>query len=179
VTFPEDYAAPRHLARYSNHPADMVNWWDAVAFCHWLSKEDLVFRLPTEFEWQLAATGGDSAYIYPWGAAWDPRDEPWRANTFESGLGCTTAVGMYPAGASLEGVLDLAGTVWEWCSNSFDDPGRAVPAASRDLRAVRGGSWINSQGFARSTVRGRYLPSHRGGGVGFRVVCSSASTVSD
>jgi formylglycine-generating enzyme required for sulfatase activity len=61
VTFPEDYAAPRHLARHGNHPADMVNWWDAVAFCHWLSK-DLVFRLPTEFEWQLAATGGDSAY---------------------------------------------------------------------------------------------------------------------
>lgn len=178
VTFPEDYAAPRHLARHSNHPADMVSWWDAVAFCHWLSK-DLAFRLPTEFEWQLAATSGDSAYIYPWGAAWDPRDEPWRANTFESGLGRTTAVGMYPAGTSLEGVLDLAGTVWEWCSNSFDDPGRAVPAASRDLRAVRGGSWIQSQGFARSTVRGRYLPSHRGGGVGFRVVCSSASMVSD
>lgn len=143
MTFPEDYAVPRHLARHSNHPADMVNWWDAVAFCHWLSK-DLVLRLPTEFEWQLAATGGDSAYIYPWGAAWDPRDEPWRANTFESGLGCTTAVGMYPAGTSLDGVLDLAGTVWEWCSTaSMIRAGRSLqPAGTFGRCAVDPGSIV-------------------------------------
>jgi formylglycine-generating enzyme required for sulfatase activity len=177
---------PKHRARHGNHPADSVNWYDSIAFCYWLSTRlGMEVRLPTEFEWQQAATGGDPARIYPWGAEWDPEQEPWRANTFESGLGRSTAVGMYPAGASPADVLDLAGTLWEWCLDPFESSktrgetwfGRLLSKRSveEDRRVLRGGSWNDFQGFARSAFRLRFNPLYRFNNIGFCVVCSSPS----
>jgi formylglycine-generating enzyme required for sulfatase activity len=133
-------------------------------------------RLPTEFEWQQAATGGDPARIYPWGADWDPAQEPWRANTLESELVRSTAAGMYSAGASPAGVLDMAGTVWEWCLNLFEQPEVKEFSMSKNLHVLRGGSWLNSRVNARSSVRRRSFPVNRDFNVGFRVVCSSPSS---
>jgi formylglycine-generating enzyme required for sulfatase activity len=179
VEFPADYPPPKHRARYSNYPADSVNWLDAAAFCHWLSARfGFDIRLPTEYEWQHAATGGDSARIYPWGSDWDPQKEPWRANTAESGLNRSTAVGFYPLGASQAGILDMAGTVYEWCGNAFDDPDSTVFAGCKEIRPVRrGGSWDDIQDFARCADRGRRDPPYRLDGFGFRVVSSSASLI--
>jgi formylglycine-generating enzyme required for sulfatase activity len=178
VDLPSSYPPPKHRARHGNHPADSVNWWDAQAFCHWLgARVKFEVRLPTEAEWQLAATGGDAERIYPWGGEWDPKQEPWRANTFESGLGRSTAVGMYPAGASPAGIMDMAGTLWEWCQNAFDDPDTTeYPTASEDRRVLRGGSWPDNRAFARSAFRIRGNPDYRFNGRGFRVVCSSPSS---
>ncbi len=172
---PADYPPPKHRAGYGNHPADSVNWWDAVVWCRWLSARlGHEIRLPTEFEWQLAATRGDPARTYPWGPDWDPQQEPWRANTVESGLNRSTAVGLYPSGVSPAGVLDMAGTLWEWCLNSFEDPeNTGLPADQQDRRVLRGGSWYDDQALARSGIRLRLSPSNRGGSVGFRVLCSS------
>ena len=177
--FPEEippkYPPPKHRASHGNHPADSVNWWDAMAFCHWLSTcLSLETRLPTEFEWQLAANGGDTNRIYPWGFEWEPSQEYWRANTAESGLGCSTAVGLYPFGASPAGVLDLAGSLWEWCLNAFDHPDdTSFPKNHTDRRVLRGGSWHADQACARSTNRSRYSPHYRFDFIGFRVACSS------
>jgi hypothetical protein len=119
-----------------NHPAANVSWYDAVAFCQWLSvRSGHQVRLPTEWEWQQAATGGDPANKYPWGAEWDSRC----ANTNESSLNRTTAVGMYPHGASSVGALDLSGNVWEWCVKEYGAPER-VGLTGTAPRAVRGGS---------------------------------------
>ena len=86
-----------------NHPAENVSWYDAVAFCRWLSGHlGFEVRLPNDSEWQQAATGGNTSYAYAWGAQWDGT----RANTWESRLGRTSAIGMYPHGASVQGVLD-------------------------------------------------------------------------
>ncbi len=77
-----------------------------MAFCHWLSaRSGLEVRLPTEFEWQCAAIGADPGQgeprrVYPWGRDWDPKRQPWRANTIESELNHSTAVGLYPLGAA-------------------------------------------------------------------------------
>src|SRR4029077_7884913 len=104
------------FGRFGNHPAVYVSWFDAVAFCRWLSRRvGLDIRLPDEWQWQLAATGGDERNVFPWGADWNVNQEPWRANTFESRLRQSTALGMYPAGATLgqAAILDMAGTVWE------------------------------------------------------------------
>jgi hypothetical protein len=117
-----------------NCPAENVSWWDAMAFCRWLTARlGFEVRLPTEAEWQQAATGGDPGKEYPWGDWLEGR-----ANTTESRLGRTTAVGMYPGGASSHGVLDLAGNVWEWCLTRYDEPRKEAAGDAR--RVVRGGS---------------------------------------
>ncbi len=166
------------FGRFGNHPAVYVSWFDAVAFCRWLSRRlGFTVRLPDEWEWQQAATGGNPARKYPWAPDWDPAQEPWRANTFESRLGQPTAVGMYPAGATPADILDMAGTVWEWCLNKYDKP---EVTQSRDddfdSRVLRGGSWNVNQDYARSAYRLRDDPSSRVNDIGFRVVCSSPSS---
>ena len=66
---------------------------------------------------------------------------------------------MYPAGASATDVLDMAGTVWEWCLNKFEAPEETSSGASDfDRRVLRGGSWCNGQDYARSAYRLRWQP---------------------
>jgi hypothetical protein len=130
-----------------NHPAENVSWYDAVAFCRWLSARlGCDIRLPTEWEWQQAATGRDAARGYPWGVDWHST----YANIYESGLSRTTAVGLYPQGASPVGALDMSGNVWEWCLNEYDNL-RRTGLSGDARRAVRGGSWRGSQPYARAS----------------------------
>jgi formylglycine-generating enzyme required for sulfatase activity len=152
-----------------NHPADTLCWLEAVAFCRWLTaKLGYEVRLPTEWEWQQAATGGDAANAYPWGESWDSD----RANTFESGLNRTTAVGLYSHGASPAGALDMSGNEWEWCLNEYENPKR-VELTGDSRRSVRGGSWLDYRVFARCAVRYGSLPDDRYYNFGFRVCCAS------
>ena len=58
-------------------------------------------------------------------------------------------MGIYPEGASTEGVLDLSGNVWEWCLNEYDKPDRVQPGGE-ESRVLRGGSWFSSLDFARA-----------------------------
>jgi formylglycine-generating enzyme required for sulfatase activity len=154
---------------YANHPMTDVNWFEALAFCSWLSaRRGYTVRLPTEWEWQQAATGGDPGHVYPWGPKW----EDGRANTYESELRALTAVGCYPHGASPQGVEDLAGTVWEWCQNQYDRP-KVIEVTGEARRVLRGGSWISGDDYARSVARNDHYPDDRYTYVGFRVVRSS------
>jgi formylglycine-generating enzyme required for sulfatase activity len=152
----EDLAGEQYR-RQDNHPAENVSWYDAIAFCRWLSARlGYEVRLPTEWEWQQAATGGKRTYEYPWGADWQPE----YANTYESGLSRTTAVGLYPRGASPVGALDMAGNVWEWCLNEYDKP-RRTDLSGDAHRVVRGGSWDNVRDDARASYRFWSLPAAR------------------
>ncbi len=198
---PDSYAPPKHRARHGNHPADSVNWYDAVIFCHWLSARlGFEVRLPTEFEWQWAAVAEGVSAVgrnkpapagvsgelagpmpetvakrpysglplnYPWGQEWNPEQEPWRANSYESDLGRATAVGMYPGGASSSGLLDLSGTVWEWCQNTSEDPDD-VAFSTGAARVLRGGSWTDYARICRSAYRYDYQPDYRNDIMGFR-----------
>jgi formylglycine-generating enzyme required for sulfatase activity len=159
----------RQFNSYANHPAENICWFEALAFCRWLS--DWLGRdidLPTEWQWQQAATGGKPENVYPWGDEWGNR----RANTYESELNRTTAVGLYPNGVSPVGALDMAGNVWEWCRNEFDRPGRVGPTGEA-RRVVRGGSCNRDQEHARAAFRFHSDPDYRSSRVGFRVVCTS------
>jgi hypothetical protein len=162
--------------RAGNRPAEFVSWYDAMAFCRWLSSRlHFEVRLPTEYEWEAAATSGEVSCGYPWGGEWDPR----RANTEESGLNRTTAVGIYPHGASRSGVMDLSGNVWEWCFHTYLSPFDVQQRSDRrrDLttpigaepRAVRGGGWSWGHEFASVTRRDRDLPDYRSRDHGFRL----------
>ncbi|MER2517774.1 MAG: SUMF1/EgtB/PvdO family nonheme iron enzyme [Candidatus Accumulibacter phosphatis] len=131
-----------------NQPAGNVTWIEAMAYCQWLSVTlGFPVRLPTEWEWQQAATGGDPRSEFPWGE-W----QEGRANTVDSELGRMTAVGLYPQGASAQGVLDLTGNTWDWCLNKFDTPSDATLAVDA-RRVVRGGSWGGDRHHARCASR--------------------------
>jgi hypothetical protein len=159
----------QQLRPYASYPADNVACWDAMAFCRWLSRRlGFEVRLPEEWEWQWAAQGADRHFTYPWGSEW----QEGVANTAEAGIGRTTAVGMYLGGRSAQGVYDLAGNVWEWCRNEYNEPNKTQPGGD-ESRVVRGGSWNGGRGGARAGSRFNRRPGGRGGGGGFRLVCAS------
>jgi hypothetical protein len=159
----------RHDTPVDNQPAQEVSWYDAVAYTRWLSsKLEHEIRLPSEWEWQQAASGGDPDLLYPWG---QERGQ-FTANTRESLLRRATAVGMYPKGESPVGALDMSGTVLEWCTNEFADPDRVqIGGAAR--RVARGGSWFLIASYARTIARTGHDPYLRFNSVGLRLAADS------
>lgn len=151
-----------------NHPVTDVSWYDATAFCRWVSdRVGYEVRLPDEREWQWAAQSAEANFAYPWGAEW----QEGVANTKEAKLERTTAVGMYPGGQSRQHVADLAGNVWEWGRNTYQNP-QETAAVDEGSQVLSGGSWEDDQEFAHAFF-GDVHPLERLGHIGFRVVCSS------
>lgn len=146
----------------ANQPVYTVSPEEASRYCAWLAEATgRPFRLPTEAEWEHAATGGDGRQ-YPWGNEWDPA----RANTAEAGPLTTTPVGVYPHGASPFGLLDLAGNVEEFVADDYrpypgaetvDDDLTATHGAS--YRIARGGSFARHGDLARCARRHGWYPS--------------------
>ncbi|MBI5707811.1 MAG: SUMF1/EgtB/PvdO family nonheme iron enzyme [Armatimonadetes bacterium] len=96
------------------YPVCYVNWHHAKAFCVWLSmKSGLNVHLPTDAQWTLAASGVQGR-TYPWGNAWDPKRCNWGDEGKVDGYMESAPVGSFPRGATPEGVLDMAGNIWEW-----------------------------------------------------------------
>ncbi|MBN8592400.1 MAG: SUMF1/EgtB/PvdO family nonheme iron enzyme [Anaerolineae bacterium] len=157
---------------FTNHPRDMVSWVEAIAFCRWLTARTAlpagqVIRLPSEWEWQQAATGGQTNFTYPWGEFGDLN----RMNTAASQLDEVTAVGMYPAGSSMVGALDLCGNLAEWCLNGPED---TLPNLSHDTRRiVRGGSYADLPIAATTTYRDWQDARQRSSTIGFRPVLAA------
>ncbi|HQH87122.1 MAG TPA: SUMF1/EgtB/PvdO family nonheme iron enzyme, partial [Anaerolineaceae bacterium] len=191
-------ATQRCLDGLPNHPVVNVTWYDALAYCDWLTtqlpnlpnlpaelKRGWRVSLPSEAEWERAARGTDGR-VYPWGDEFDPD----KANIRETGIGGTSAVGCFPLGASPAGLLDAIGNVWEWTRSLWGKDGqRQKPEftypysqrlqerenlkAGREIcRVMRGGSWDDSQWLARCAFRIRYSPDLRHYSVGFRVSLS-------
>jgi len=159
-----------------NHPVVLVSWDDAVAYCHWLAEATgKLYHLPTEAEWEKGARGTDGR-IYPWGNEWDAK----KCNAYESKKDSTTPVDAYPAGASVYGLLDMAGNVWEWCSTIWQD--QAYPFQIQDewtkaylgrtnvLRVLRGGAFFGVADLVRCAARSGDVPYGRHDDRGFRVV---------
>ncbi|MEO7933728.1 MAG: SUMF1/EgtB/PvdO family nonheme iron enzyme [Chthoniobacterales bacterium] len=170
-----------------NHPVLYVSSADAIKFCQWLSqKERRKYRLPTEAEWEYAARGTDNR-IYPWG---DHLNNPgalgnfadantkfsWSDMEVNDGFAETSPVGQYPRGASAFGIEDMAGNVWEWCNDYFENykpNDRINPKGPMNgtKRVYRGGSWKSRFSSLRATSRNSNTVDYRCNDLGFRIVC--------
>jgi formylglycine-generating enzyme required for sulfatase activity len=193
-------------------PVVGVSWYEAAAYCRWLSeKTSQTYRLPTEAEWERAARGTDGRQ-FPWGDSIDgsyanffPSGDPYEDDSMR--LGGFTPVGFYDGGthegfathdnASPYGAYDMAGNVFEWVSDLYDEnyyavaptenpagpstgaytsPGAASPQTG-DIGTVRGGFWTDNDGetimeslrvtFRSPVTEGRGHQQHR---TGFRCV---------
>lgn len=146
------------------HPVVLVSWDDAKAFASWKG-----CRLPSEFEWEVAAAGGLEGRPYPWGiTAPDGTQCNW--NRAPADLPPTTPVNAFPPNQA--GIFDMVGNVWQWCENEI-----VVKSADieQPARARRGGAWNVIQDFRlRCANRGALSPEMLAPNVGFRCATSSA-----
>lgn len=166
-----------------NQPVVGISWWEADAFCRWMTeyvrsttseaKESFTIRLPTEAEWEYAACG-QTRRTYPWGS-----DEPTpeRANYHDTGLARTSPVGTFPMGATPDGLLDMAGNVWEWVVDYYQrdyvgatHDGESRQGGSDQPRIVRGGGWYSLAINLSSAYRDWHSPVVRTPYIGFRIV---------
>ncbi len=141
-------------------PVIMINHFDAQAYCAWRSaKEGALYRLPTEFEWEIAARGVDER-LYPWGNGFDPS----LCNNAASVAGrpSPVPVGSHDLDRSPFGAQDMAGLIIEWTSSPW--PGE------EGIIVQRGAAWTSPPSWCRSCSRRANHAIHTRSQYGFRVV---------
>jgi formylglycine-generating enzyme required for sulfatase activity len=155
------------------NPVIYVSWFDASNYCQWMSsKTGLTFKLPTEAQWEKASRGSEKRK-YPWG---DEEPQENLAN-YEYLINKTTPVNSYPQGISPFGVMDMAGNVWEWCFDWYDEAyynesplQNPTGPESGISRVIRGGGWGYDASFLRTSNRNRWKPADYNNVTGFRIV---------
>ena len=126
-----------------------------MAYCAWVARTTgRSCVLPTEDQWEYAARGSELRK-YPWSNDAPSKE---RANYDGTGLGHTTPVGLFPAGATREGVLDMAGNVWEWTASDF----------SKGSKTLRGGAFYDVTSLLRAAYRFNFPPGSGDFDFGFR-----------
>jgi formylglycine-generating enzyme required for sulfatase activity len=164
-------------------PVVFVDWEDARAYARWAG-----LRLMTELEYERAVRG-DTARTYAWGNDWE--DGKYAATSLSDKRTGAYAVGSFPAGASRQGVFDLAGNVWEWTASPYlPFPGyqtrvydvgfgaarkkvNAIADWNGEQRVVVGGSFQNGKLMARATTRRAADRGQAADALGFRCAAST------
>ncbi|RLQ91220.1 formylglycine-generating enzyme family protein [Planomicrobium sp. Y74] len=156
-----------------DHPVIHVSWNDAEAFAGWAGK-----RLPSESEWEFAARGGLVQQKYPWGDELTPNGEHYcniwqgafpNTNTKEDGYIGTAPAVSFPENGF--GLYNMAGNVWEWCSDPFAQQTEEESHQENIRRAMRGGSYLCHESYCnryRVTARTSNTMESSAGNIGFR-----------
>lgn len=182
---------------FDNHPVVGFSWYEALAFCLWLTdvyKEstsssaeylqwiregNYSIQLPNEPEWEMAARGSKEASLnqtYPYGE----EAEPNQMNCYATNIGATSTVGCFPSGESSYGCLDMAGNVFEWTRSLYQDypyifdlERENLAADKSNARVLRGGAFnYCPSDYCRCACRFRFNPDFHDWCYGFRVCVS-------
>ncbi|HSE98619.1 MAG TPA: formylglycine-generating enzyme family protein [Blastocatellia bacterium] len=182
---PDGERTASDLGEKPAHPVVGINWEDAVAYCRWLSQSTgKNYRLPTEAEWEKAALGGLEGSKYPWGDEEYDAGGRYRANggsdsdndriRSKDGFLYTAPVGSFPPNGY--GLYDMAGNVWEWCADFYDEGyySRSPDTNPRgpdggQKRVLRGGSWFGGPARLQCAARLWNYPLIRYASTGFRI----------
>jgi formylglycine-generating enzyme required for sulfatase activity len=158
---------------HPQQPVVAVSWFDALAYCAWLSSmTGSHYRLPTEAEWERAARGGAEGMLFPWGNV-PPTSRPGYSSRWKTG---PEPVGQSQPNAY--GLFDICENVHEWCSDWYGADYYAIspdrnpqgPAEGK-RKASRGGSWRHQIKISRCSARSSIPPEFKYADYGFRVVC--------
>jgi formylglycine-generating enzyme required for sulfatase activity len=184
---PAHWEARPPVGENTQHPVCFVSWFDARAYCEWLSETTGdTFTLPTEAQWEKGARGGlwldgdlKASVPNPFPDRRFPngcdRLLPAHAN-FDGLQAGTTPVGRFPEGTSPYGCLEMSGNVSEWCLDTYNPAFYArMPKCDpcevgEGLKALRGGSWRSGTDHVRCSNRYFYPPDRSSYGIGFRIV---------
>lgn len=163
----QEFSPIAPLFDYTSYPRDSVSWYAAVAFCRWLSsKFGFEVRLPTELEWEQAA-GINSEKIFPYGNTFNAK----KGNFAETGMGRSTAVGIFPEGDSIYGMSDMSGNLWEWCLDVWENGILDTKSLkSRNPRVIKGGSFIDYEPYTKIKNKRHNVPHATNPYQGFRII---------
>ena len=152
-----------------DYPIVFVTWFEAQDFCEWVGG-----CLPTEAQWEYAATSGGSSLKYPTGNDINRNMANYSGTGKKDRWKKLSPVAKFPH--NILGIYDMAGNVYEWCydyykSSYYSMPGYQNPRgpATSMFKVLRGGSWYHNEEDMRCSDRFRYMPVARISFVGFRV----------
>jgi formylglycine-generating enzyme len=156
---------------HPEHPATAVSWFEATAYCEWLSETTGThYRLPSEAEWERAARGGVDGKLFPWG------DDPPQSRPHYDSLWKSGPEPVRRSGPNAYGLYEMCENVHEWCSDWFqadyysNSPERNPQGPeSGERKSSRGGSWRHHIKIARCSARSSIPPQFQYADYGFRL----------
>ncbi|MBP1466139.1 SUMF1/EgtB/PvdO family nonheme iron enzyme [Candidatus Chloroploca sp. M-50] len=169
-----------------NQPVVGVSWYEASAYCAWLTAlgrtagwlyPGEVLRLPTAMEWERAARHTDQR-TFPWG---DEAVTPERANYTDTGVRAPSPVGVFPTGAACCGALDMAGNIWEWTASVAERINERTPChdvSPEHMPAIKGGAFNWDGDALRCGTHYWFHPAQRYNLLGFRMVWTTEEVTS-
>ena len=182
------------IFRGNNRPVENVSWNDAIEYCNRLSlSKNLTpcyyngfdcdftangYRLPTEAEWEYAATGGGKGLENYFDDSWKFSGSIFIDNVAWYDNNCSRQTHDVKTKDSNElGIYDMTGNVWEWCLDWYGSyvsipQTNPIGASTGSYRVIRGGSWLYNASNCRVANRNNAKPSYANSDLGFRVVRS-------